>query len=175
MGVRYTCDMPCNTLTQRMIGIWSSNLSLFGEMRVEEVLIKEASEIEREVEAFFSELENRTPISVREFCYLLPEDWFITSGPGHLNGLAVSRGDKIYHFYLDLDVELDEEEKVIKRIKLKRVELEEVYDTADQHVYVCTKKRCREVVELFPYIYYNYLGLYEEGNICTPYTEWDVD
>jgi hypothetical protein len=142
-------------------------------MRVE-ALIKEASEIEREVEAFFSELENKTPISVREFCYLLPEDWFITSGPGHLNGLAVSRGNKIYHFYLDLDVELDEEEeKIIKRIKLKRVELEEVYDTADWHVYVCTKKRCREDPDRSAH--YEIFGLYEEGNICTAYTEWGLD
>jgi hypothetical protein len=121
-------------------------------MHVEEALVEEASKIKREIETFFSELESRTPISVKEFCYLLPEDWYFTSGPGQLDGLAVSRGDKVYHFHLELDVELDEEGKVIERVKLKRVELEEIYDLTS----------------------YEAFGLYEEGNICTPYTEWGL-
>jgi hypothetical protein len=136
------------------------------------VVIKEASKVKREINFFFSKLENKTPISVKEFCYQLPEDWYFTSDTD-LNTLAVSRGDKVYHFHLDLDVELDEEEKVIKKIKLRRVELKEVYDTADWHVYVCTKKRCREDPDRSAH--YEIFGLYEEGNICTAYTEWGLD
>ena len=131
----------------------------------------EASKIKGEIEAFFRGLENKTPISVKEFCYLLPEDWHFTGA--EWAGLAVSRGDKIYYFYLVLDVEFSDEEKTIKRIKLRRVELVEVYDLTSDKVYVCTKEHCHEDPNLRAN--FEIFGLYEEGNICTDYTEWGLE
>ena len=131
----------------------------------------EASKIKGEIEAFFRGLENKTLISVKEFCYLLPDDWYFTGAVWA--GLAVSRGDKIYYFYLDLDVEFSDEEKTIKRIKLSRVELVDIYNLTSGKVYVCTKEHCHEDPDL--HANFEIFGLYEEGNICTDYTEWDLE
>ena len=103
-----------------------------------------------EIRKFFTSI--KMPIKLRDFCFMLPDNWYFTDLD--FSSLAVLDGDKVYWYHLDIDYEIADEDNdpVIKKLKLKNIKLIEIVDATS----------------------YEAFGLFEEGNLCTPYTEWGL-
>jgi hypothetical protein len=113
--------------------------------------MEKVEELKKSIEEFFDRVRAKAPIKLRDLCYLLPDTWDFTDVD--FESLAIDDGDRIYWFHLDIDAELtDDEDPIIRRIEFRGAKLIEVIDKSETDV----------------------LGLYEEGNICSPYTEWGL-
>jgi hypothetical protein len=103
--------------------------------------------IVEEVVQFFRGV--RTPASLREFCYSLPDGWNVVSDSG-VDWLAVTAGELTYIIHANLDAEIDLERETIKRLRVRGVELVEVLEGDEAS------------------------GYFEDASICTPYAEWGL-
>jgi glutaredoxin-related protein len=105
-----------------------------------------------EIRKFFTRI--KAPIKLRDFCFMLPDSWFFTDLG--FESLAVLDNGKVYLYHIDVDYEIVEDEEsgdeIVKRMTLRNIELVEVVEATS----------------------YDAFGLFEEGNLCTPYTEWGM-